>query len=89
MCIRDSTRSEGIQNLYNAIIKSSSKSKLKKYPDDVLDTLKEVLNIYDSLNNFHKKESVPDLQEKQCEEQVQVLLGNVINELEKGEKDNS
>lgn len=83
------TRSEGIQNLYNAIIKSSSKSKLKKYPDDVLDTLKEVLNIYDSLNNFHKKESVPDLQEKQCEEQVQVLLGNVINELEKGEKDNS
>ena len=55
----------------------------------MLDTLKEVLNIYDSLNNFHKKESVPDLQEKQCEEQVQVLLGNVINELEKGEKDNS
>lgn len=83
------TKSKGIQNLYDAIIQSNKDSELKKFPDDVLDTLKEVLHIYDSLNNFHKKESVPDLQEKQCEEQVQVLLGNVINELEKGEKDNS
>ena len=49
--------------------------------------LKEVLDIYDNLNDLHKKKSIPSAQEKRYEENVQALLERVIDELERGEDD--
>ena len=81
------TRSEGIKYLYEAIEKSNSIDGLKRYSDRVLGMLKEVLDIYDNLNDLHKKKSIPSAQEKRYEENVQALLERVIDELERGEDD--
>lgn len=57
------------------------------YGDKILKQLKDVLDVYETLRDIHQKTSIPNEEEKRCEEQIDMLLGELIQELKNSESD--
>lgn len=81
------TRMEGLRTLYDSMNESNLAAAdipgAFIYPQAVLDILKEVLELYEKLDNEHKKTSIRKDTEKDIEAKIDAELGRLIAELEK------
>lgn len=75
---------KGIKTLFEAMEDSNEEAGENttfQYTDEVLDGLKEVLNVYENLDIIHRSSSIQSDMERQCELEIDKLLGELIRKL--------
>ena len=84
-------KTHGIQTVYQAMQDFNMESKVmgeeEVYSKEILSLLKEVLGIYEKLDRIHKTGSVQSKQGNTYEEKIDNLLGQIIESIEKLEKE--
>lgn len=78
------TKIQGIETVYLAM-KASNKEAGENtpiyYSDSVIKLFEEVLEVYKELDDIHARQSIRSKEEKDCENKIDVLLGNIIQKL--------
>lgn len=81
------TKKNGLNNLYEAMQESNEAKGLKIYPTDLLEKMKRLLGVYEQLDSIHQTKSVREESEKECEQTICTLLGEIIQLLKESEED--
>ena len=82
------TKVQGVKTIYN-MMKAHNKENgggIVYYTPDIIDILEKVLVVYAELDDIHKKLSLPNQEETDCEEEIDNLLKNLIDKLQKLDK---
>lgn len=78
------TKVRGVEAVYEAMKASNEEADDMSpihYDDEILRMFEEVLEVYKELGNIHERTSISSQQEKECEEKIDKLLGDVIQKL--------
>lgn len=87
------TQVRGIENVFEAMKASNEEAEENapvRYSDEILETFEKVLDVYRCLDTIHKESSIRSEKEKQCEKEIDELLGKLVQklkELNKKEKE--
>lgn len=79
-------RKEGLERLYEAMLAYNKEVASKKYSEEVLEKMQKLLEIYDRLDDIHQRRSVCEDAEKECEQNIGTLIGDIIHILKEGEE---
>lgn len=75
------THSEGIENMYNAMIVNNSGTGGIYYTNNIIDIVKEILGSYNKLDKIHRSKSIPSDEETEYENKIDAELGELIQKL--------